>query len=109
MRTPNFRCADCNVDTLEIQEFYMVHHDLWKSAMAGRRLLCIGCLETRIGRRIIADDFLPVPANLSDKQSARLSDRLAGFAEEHAGAIMDALWTKQSEREKARKLRRMLR
>lgn len=54
-----FICDDCGVNTSEIHEYYMVHDDIWRS-VAGDSLegmLCIGCLEDRLGRRLTAEDF----------------------------------------------------
>jgi hypothetical protein len=64
----------------------MVNDDVWEQAWAGRRkawyrlapgqeILCIGCLEQRIGRTLMACDFIPdVPAN--DPSDGAHSDRL---------------------------------
>jgi hypothetical protein len=53
------RCADCEVGTITIGEWYMVKDKVWAQAWAGRRkpwhripgqeVLCIGCLEKRLG------------------------------------------------------------
>jgi hypothetical protein len=48
------RCPDCNKYALDEQ--YMVHDALWKSAN-GCGLLCMPCLETRLGRQLTAGDF----------------------------------------------------
>jgi hypothetical protein len=83
------RCADCEVGTLTLGERYMVHDDLWAQAWKGRAkawqhrapgqmILCIGCLEQRLGRELCAADFTDVPLNDPDchHMSARLLDRL---------------------------------
>jgi hypothetical protein len=83
-------CADCGVGTNTLDEYYMVQDELWERAWAGRRkswhgkvpgteILCIGCLEKRIGRTLCRDDFTDVPANdpNENQQSDRLRDRLA--------------------------------
>jgi hypothetical protein len=61
------RCCDCGLGCNEAREWYMVKPKVWKEAWAGRRkpwhelpgqsVLCIGCLEQRIGRRLCAGDF----------------------------------------------------
>jgi hypothetical protein len=63
-------CKDCGVNTLPATnehggtpkgccECYMVHDELW--AEAGMKYdggsLCVGCLEQRLGRELIAGDF----------------------------------------------------
>jgi hypothetical protein len=75
-------CADCGVNTGMIREWYMVNDDVWEQAWSGRRksyhgklpgteILCIGCLEERIGRTLTLHDFIDVPANsLSETMSA---------------------------------------
>src|SRR5262245_59749408 len=54
---PSIRCADCRRCTWG--EVYMVHDHLWEAAgMApDGGFLCIGCLETRLGRRLAPADF----------------------------------------------------
>ena len=77
-------CADCGVDTIAIREFYMVTDETWALAwpgppiksMLGQQILCIGCLERRIGRTLTACDFTAVPLNDLADNSARLRDRL---------------------------------
>jgi hypothetical protein len=46
-------------------ETYIVHDHVWKAAGMGSYdgCLCIGCLEKRIGRRLIPDDFADHPFN----------------------------------------------
>lgn len=80
-------CTDCGVNTIWLGESYMVRKDVWDQAWLGaapqtrmeRRILCIGCLEARIGRRLSVDDFYPVPINDPDDPRMALvpvSDRL---------------------------------
>jgi endogenous inhibitor of DNA gyrase (YacG/DUF329 family) len=83
-------CADCGVGTWAINEYYMVKDRIWKQAWAGRRksyhgkvpgqeILCIGCLEKRIGRILRRADFISAPINDPEQctLSQRLLDRLA--------------------------------
>jgi hypothetical protein len=64
-------CADCGIGTVTLGEYYMVRNDIWEQAWAGRRkwwyrhvpgqeILCIACLEARIGRELTVDDFTAV-------------------------------------------------
>jgi hypothetical protein len=44
------KCADCDIDTLDTGEFYMVHNELWAAAWAGRRVNCdCGAIDTHGG------------------------------------------------------------
>jgi hypothetical protein len=43
----------------ERSEVYIVHNHVWQRAGMASGCLCIGCLEKRIGRRLVPDDFLP--------------------------------------------------
>lgn len=75
-------CAGCGVDTREIHEYYMVLHTLWSAHGAGRRMLCIGCLEDRLGRALTPEDFTGAPINTDPEdalwqRSDRLRNRLA--------------------------------
>lgn len=82
-----FACSDCLANTSgfapgSISEYYMVHDHLWDAATAdldGRGMLCIGCLERRLGRQLTAADFTDAPINAMPffPPSARLASRLA--------------------------------
>ena len=59
----------------------MVKDEVWYSAMTARSkpaMLCVGCLETRIGRLLTKDDFSDVPLNTMPfwPRSERLLARL---------------------------------
>jgi hypothetical protein len=81
-------CADCAVGTIRAGEWYVVRDEIWNEAWAGRRkpwhalpgqeILCIGCLEKRLGRALGPDDFADMPINnpTGRNVSARLLDRL---------------------------------
>ena len=84
-------CHDCGTGTLSVEpgvptEYYVVHDHVWEAARAPAvGYLCIGCLETRLGRQLHRGDFTTAPLNdLSyhrpDKawwwRSERLRDRL---------------------------------
>lgn len=68
-------CMDCSVDTGKIYEHYFVNLDLWMEATGSERgMLCIGCLESRIGRQLVHTDFPKVTIN--DPKHASMSQRL---------------------------------
>jgi hypothetical protein len=84
-------CADCGVGTIRAGEWYMVCNEVWEQAWRGRRkwwhdlpgqeVLCIGCLEQRLGRTLMASDFTDAPVNdpndpLNGDKSERLRARL---------------------------------
>lgn len=62
---PKDYCIDCKVNTYLIGEYYMVYHSVWEES--GLRLfdgmLCISCLEKRIGRQLTSEDFSDFPIN----------------------------------------------
>ena len=74
-----FECAACSINTLHINEYYMVTDEVWQAAWPRQRgMLCIGCLENRLGRELTASDFTDAPINRGYfKYSERLAARLA--------------------------------
>jgi len=76
MRKP-YCCFDCN----EENPHYMTSHEVWRQAFPNYReikrqamqdhpdsalkfiLLCLSCLEKRLGRRLTREDFANVPIN----------------------------------------------
>src|SRR6476646_263972 len=79
MTSPDMPCRDCGRETCP-EEYYMVEREVWREAGMGREgYLCIGCLESRLGRMLWASDFTGAPINGMDWEcrSARLRDRLS--------------------------------
>ena len=88
----NAPCKDCGVETLPVDgrraEWYMVKPDVWADAGMTTGFLCIGCLETRLGRQLTREDFTDCPVNnpsLADTpryafsyRTPRLVSRLTG-------------------------------
>lgn len=74
------RCADCRVQTLS-HEYYMVKDAVWRAGAREHELLCIGCLERRLGRMLMARDFTSCPVNQEEDRmrSPRLQHRLANI------------------------------
>lgn len=62
-------CADCGIETLPTDErraeWYHVHPEVWEQTGLGidDGCLCIGCLETRLGRTLTRADFTDAPVN----------------------------------------------
>ena len=55
----------------------MVTDAIWNKVVGRKGMLCIGCLEARLGRTLISTDFTACPLNLeSNGKSPRLNDRL---------------------------------
>ena len=74
-----FGCIDCGVCTNCNGEYYMVYDEVWEAANPKRKgMLCIGCLETRLGRLLTKDDFTDAPVNdmWLEVGSTRLKNRL---------------------------------
>lgn len=75
-KVKDFKCKDCSVDTLDIAEYYMVSNCVWAEAGGGKGMLCVGCLEKRIGYRLHAKDFTSASINRIGFQSDRLKSRM---------------------------------
>jgi hypothetical protein len=77
-----FVCLDCGVNTTHINEYYMLEDDVWYGALTAQDnngMLCIGCFENRLGRKLRPDDFAQVPLNFAFQgpfQSQRLASRI---------------------------------
>ena len=76
-----FDCLDCGVNTADAHEYYMVKDNIWlKAHPKDDGMLCIACLETRLGRVLTCNDFTDAPVNNVNgwKQSNLLVARLNG-------------------------------
>ena len=76
-----FDCYDCGENTNVMDEYYMVWDALWIQAMphADDAMLCIGCLEKRLGVTLTKWDFTDAPVNYLGgwPKSERLTRRLS--------------------------------
>jgi hypothetical protein len=70
-------CVGCGANVLDLGEFfYKVTDELWEQSGGGKGVLCIKCLETRIGRTLVPEDFPPVRINR--QRSTRLRAKMYG-------------------------------
>ena len=88
------QCADCKVNCLKIKEYYMVTNSCWKRAgmqpLSG--MLCIGCLEKRLSKKLTARNFIDCPLNwrsvcLPNQVSSRLLSRMLNGKKWREGAL----------------------
>lgn len=86
----DFTCLDCKSDTDSdgLQEYYSVKDEIWFSVVPpstkwsphNNGMLCIGCLEKRLGRELTRSDFIDCPLNDLEfpwTRSERLISRLS--------------------------------
>jgi hypothetical protein len=77
----DWACFDCGRDTWD--EYFMLDNALWERTTTIRSrsaMLCVGCVERRLGRRLRRRDFTDVPINEPQfpwEKSVRLLSRLA--------------------------------
>lgn len=74
-----FACLDCREDVSKIKEYCMLVDSTWYLIHnSAKGMLCVGCIESRLGRRLIPDDFNESYLNRSRsfERSARLLDRM---------------------------------
>jgi formate-dependent nitrite reductase cytochrome c552 subunit len=74
-----FGCLDCAACTNCNYEYYMVTDEVWLTAHPeDNGMLCIGCLEQRLGRTLGYADFTGAPINAIGLMtgSPRYQDRL---------------------------------
>lgn len=67
-------CVDCSENTS--YEHYFAKNDVWfgLANMGEIGMLCVGCLELRIGRRLTPEDF--TDAHINDPKTHPMTDRL---------------------------------
>jgi len=58
-RRRRWDCLDCGIDTFAIGEYpYSLRDELWYAVVpSGRGMLCLDCLEVRLGRPLTPKDF----------------------------------------------------
>lgn len=51
---------DCGKDTfLDDKDYYMVRHELWRKLVGGQGMLCMDCMEGRLGHKLRKEEILP--------------------------------------------------
>lgn len=61
-----FICVDCGTNTrIYLKDYYMVTDKLWRENGVGRDMLCVGCFESRLGRKLEKEDLTPCMLNIS--------------------------------------------
>ena len=74
MSRSKWKCLDCKIDTGKIGEHYYVHLSTWLSATNSiKGMLCIACLEKRLGRLLVHSDF--TECYLNDPKVGSKSER----------------------------------
>ena len=74
-------CEDCLDDTSKLKEHYYINDDIWyKIHPTESGMLCIGCVEVRLGRKLGPKDFPKVHINNFKlyPMSQRLLSRIRG-------------------------------
>ena len=54
-RYARFECEACGRSCRD--EYYMLRTELWQEACRSNNMLCIGCVEDRLGRKLVLADF----------------------------------------------------
>jgi hypothetical protein len=62
MSASNWLCLDCGKSTLGSKaDYYMLRNQLWRQLVPRdqrHRMLCLACVEIRLGRPLVPDDYL---------------------------------------------------
>ena len=55
----SFNCMDCGKNTSQSREYYMLKNNIWRSIcpVDYRGMLCLTCVEKRLGRALVLSDF----------------------------------------------------
>ena len=77
-------CLDCKRNVKEINELYMVWDAVWLEACPDLEgMLCVTCLERRIGRKLTPGDFTHCPLNTDFKSKSITLYRRLGHHIKH--------------------------
>ena len=60
----NWNCVDCQKDcSVDDKDYYMVKKDVWEKYGVGKKMLCMDCLDERMGHPITKSEILDCPWN----------------------------------------------
>ena len=55
----NWICKDCKKDCfIDDKDYYMIQNELWNKHGVGEGMLCMDCIEERIGHPLTKEDIL---------------------------------------------------
>jgi hypothetical protein len=58
----NWYCKECDKDCfIDDKDYYMVKHEIWSKVGVGKGMLCMDCIETKIGHKLTKDDIIECP------------------------------------------------
>ena len=94
-----FVCLDCGVNTALNDEYYMLTGEVWKEAVPDLvGMLCINCVELRLGRQLWPEDFMESPINyLHSRLSARILAHFCGIPDDEAEELLVILQNNKKE------------
>ena len=73
MRNNNkeFNCKCCGKSTLTNRDYYMLEDKLWLELNNGKYegMMCMDCVESKLGRKIAIKDLAPVPLNMINEDT----------------------------------------
>jgi hypothetical protein len=74
------KCLDCGVNVIRAGDYCLLDFGLWDDELhlGWHDNLCIVCIEERLGRRLVHDDFAGFPSVEGFVMSKTLSDRIIG-------------------------------
>lgn len=93
-------CHDCGVSTFDINEYYMLDDAVWKLCIPEKQtaMLCISCVEKRLGRELATEDFSICPLNdhpadvsFPNLKSEKLLTRLGHLDDKRNATLVDVL------------------
>jgi len=81
-RKAKWDCVDCDTNTS--YEHYFVKNEIWHglAKMTEVGMLCVGCIELRIGRKLSPEDFTDAHINnpKTHPMTERLRSRILGLS-----------------------------
>lgn len=81
-------CQDCSKHTAG-SDYYMIKHELWAQVHPNRYgMLCLSCLQARLGRRLEEDDLLPAAINHRNRAIDALLGRSPSSADDSTSEVL---------------------
>ncbi len=95
----NFICLDCGVNTALNNEYYMLESEVWQEAVPDLwGMLCLNCVELRLGRQLWPEDFMEAPLNyIHARLSALVLSRFCGIPDDEADELLEILKNNKDE------------
>ena len=72
----HWKCFDCSKDTLlNVKDYYMITNELWIKYGVENNMLCMNCIEKRLGHKLRKEDLTDCSLNYFNPYTLKILNK----------------------------------